>query len=359
MTMYLVRLIKLDTLEQTLTTSGWMAITWINEKLTWNPEEYGGITHINVEQKDMWIPDFFAFNSIQAYKMFGSDDLRTVVSYTGHTTWEPSFHLTTSCLLDVVRFPVDYQSCSIQIESWTLTDTEMNVQGVKMITTCFETSSEEFEVIGSSVTQEADEVNGCQNETNTILKFSIRLCRKSTFYMLNVVGPIATISFLCGISLLVPPQSGEKLTVSITSLLSLTVYLSGIDHHLPKTSDKIAYFVIYVTLLIGMSFLGVVCNALSICIHSKSQRSEVPLAFKFLLARKYNNAKNSLKAHTEDTRSSAMSATSDSSSCCEICDAGTCNHWPDVARMFDKTLFLIFTIILFLINIGFTLACLI
>lgn len=34
---------------------------WIDHKLSWNPEEYGGITAIRVPSESLWLPDIVLF----------------------------------------------------------------------------------------------------------------------------------------------------------------------------------------------------------------------------------------------------------------------------------------------------------
>jgi len=34
---------------------------WMDHKLSWNPEEYGGITAIRVPSESLWLPDIVLF----------------------------------------------------------------------------------------------------------------------------------------------------------------------------------------------------------------------------------------------------------------------------------------------------------
>ncbi|KAK6185984.1 hypothetical protein SNE40_008106 [Patella caerulea] len=107
--MYLLTLLGLDTRKQVLRTSGFYVISWTDDLLKWNPDDYGGILEITVQQKEIWFPDLYAANCIHGYQKFGADDLRLYVNYSGAVDWEPTFSLSTSCAVDVSLFPVDSQ----------------------------------------------------------------------------------------------------------------------------------------------------------------------------------------------------------------------------------------------------------
>ncbi|XP_050398826.1 neuronal acetylcholine receptor subunit beta-4 isoform X2 [Patella vulgata] len=356
--MYLSRLLGLDTREQVLKTSGFFVITWTDELLRWNPNDYSGIVEITVQQKEIWFPDLYASNCIQGYQEFGSDDLRLYVNNSGTVDWEPSFTLSTSCVVDVSLFPVDVQICNIDIVPWMTTNHEINIKDPTFDNSLFEVPNGEFAIIHTKTTQTCYTVYSNPNYELTESRFTLTMARQSTFYLLNVVGPFVAISSLCVISFLIDSQSGEKLTVSITVLLSLTVFLSVIEDQLPKTANSISYFVIYVALMIGMSFICVLCNVGTLYIHNKNPESPVPTWLGMNMIKETavdNYRENSITEshHRHSVKSSTYKSTS-RRDCCDNLNGGcSCNHWPEVARMADRVFLTLITIALVSINIGF------
>ncbi|ESO82689.1 hypothetical protein LOTGIDRAFT_108943, partial [Lottia gigantea] len=240
--MFLGMLIQLDTKEQVMKTSGWFYITWVDEKLRWNPKDYGGIEEINVLQKDIWLPDFIATNSVRGHEFFGEDKVRIYINSTGCAVWEPGFTSTTACNMDVTMFPFDKQICTIRILPWMTSTKEIRVKTLGLDLTRFLSPNYQFDIINSK--SHLDEILFSGNPSTTLqgIIFELHLKRKALFYQLNVIAPIAVLSLLCSVSFLVPPESGEKLTVSVTILLSITVFLGVVDENLPKTSRSISYF---------------------------------------------------------------------------------------------------------------------
>ena len=71
------------------------------------------------------------------------------------------------------------------------------------------------------------------------LYFSIKLQRKPLYYLYNLAVPAIFITF-CGLLVfLLPPESGEKISLSVTVLLASTVFLLLVAETMPVQSDTV------------------------------------------------------------------------------------------------------------------------
>lgn len=66
--------------------------------------------------------------------------------------------------------------------------------------------------------------------------FYITLRRKTLFYTVNLIIPCVGISFLSILVFYLPSDSGEKVSLSISILLSLTVFFLLLVEIIPPTS---------------------------------------------------------------------------------------------------------------------------
>ena len=66
--------------------------------------------------------------------------------------------------------------------------------------------------------------------------FTIKLRRKTLFYTVNLIIPCVGISFLSVLVFYLPSDSGEKVSLSISILLSLTVFFLLLAEIIPPTS---------------------------------------------------------------------------------------------------------------------------
>ena len=69
------------------------------------------------------------------------------------------------------------------------------------------------------------------------VRFSLLLKRKPMFYTINIITPCITMSLLALLVFYLPPDSGEKVSLGITVLLSFSVFLLLVAENVPKTSE--------------------------------------------------------------------------------------------------------------------------
>ena len=71
--------------------------------------------------------------------------------------------------------------------------------------------------------------------------------RRPLFYIFNMVLPSMLITFVGFLGFLIPPDSGEKVSLGVTTLLSMTVFLMVVFESMPPNSDSVP--------LIGNAFI--------------------------------------------------------------------------------------------------------
>ncbi|KAG7157788.1 Acetylcholine receptor subunit alpha-like 2, partial [Homarus americanus] len=87
--------------------------------------------------------------------------------------------------------------------------------------------------------------------------------RKTLFYTVNLIIPCMGISFLTVLVFYLPSDSGEKVSLSISILLSLTVFFLLLAEIIPPTSlvvPLLGKFVLFTMILDTLSYtLGSIC----------------------------------------------------------------------------------------------------
>lgn len=69
----------------------------------------------------------------------------------------------------------------------------------------------------------------------TFVEYSVKLHRIPTYFVFYLIMPCFLISGTTFLSFFLPPESGEKVSLGITVLLSLTVFLLIVAELLPPT----------------------------------------------------------------------------------------------------------------------------
>ncbi|CAL8381333.1 unnamed protein product [Arctogadus glacialis] len=101
--------------------------------------------------------------------------------------------------------------------------------------------------------------------------------RSTLYYGLNLLIPCVPISALASLVFLVPADSGEKISLGITVLLSLTVFMLLMAEIMPATSDSVPLIAEYFAttmVIVGLSLKAITKDADASC-HATSREARV------------------------------------------------------------------------------------
>lgn len=98
----------------------------------------------------------------------------------------------------------------------------------------------------------------CCPEPYPDITFNITLRRKTLFYTVNLIVPCVGISFLTVLTFYLPSDSGEKIALCVSILLSLTVFFLLLAELIPPTSlvvPLIGKYLLFTMILVTLSIL--------------------------------------------------------------------------------------------------------
>ncbi|KAI8500712.1 acetylcholine-gated cation-selective channel [Branchiostoma belcheri] len=233
----LAQIIKVDVREQVLTTNLWLRKRWRDEFLTWNSSEYGNIKTAIFKSDLIWRPDIVLYNRIHEEGWSETPDTNARVSSTGDVTWGHPATILSSCVMDISHFPYDVQRCPMKFGSWTYNGRQLNLVNFtdKGDTDNFVRNGEWTLV---SFGLERNEVV-YSSGTYPDVTYMVVIRRRSLYYTYYVIAPGVLLSLLALLGFLLPPDSGEKLSLSITLLLALMVFMQLVTERLPPLSTSI------------------------------------------------------------------------------------------------------------------------
>jgi len=150
--------------------------------------------------------------------------------------------------------------------------------------------------LGFKVTRNVKKYNCCL-EPYPELTYTLHLRRRARFFLMNTIVPSTLISFLAFLSFSLPPDSGERIGLVITTLLSLAVFMMIISDQIPPTSEVFPLLQKFLTAVMFEIGIALMANCIVI---SWASRDEPPsklikkiFGFEFFksLLRKQNKAK--------------------------------------------------------------------
>ena len=171
------------------------------------------------------------------------------------------FFFQSSCTIDVTYFPFDQQTCIMKFGSWTFTGDQVSLtlyNNKDYVDLSDYWKSGTWDIIEVPAYLNVHNASSPNMPTETDITFYITIRRKTLFYTVNLILPTVLISFLCVLVFYLPAEAGEKVTLGISILLSLVVFLLLVSKILPPTSlvlPLIAKYLLFTFIMNTVSIL--------------------------------------------------------------------------------------------------------
>ncbi|KAM8876693.1 neuronal acetylcholine receptor subunit alpha-3 [Synchiropus picturatus] len=266
------QLVKVDEINQIMETNLWLRHIWNDYKLKWNPKDFGGVEFIRVPSNRIWKPDIVLYNN--AVGDFQVDDkTKALLRYNGDVTWIPPAIFKSSCKIDVTYFPFDYQNCTMKFGSWTYDKAKIDLVLIGSTINLKDFwESGEWVIIDAPGYKHDIKYNCCE-EIYTDITYSLYIRRLPLFYTINMIIPCLLISFLTVLVFYLPSDCGEKVTLCISVLLSLTVFLLVITETIPSTSLVIPLIGEYLLFTMIFVTLSIVITVFVLNVHYRTPKT--------------------------------------------------------------------------------------
>ncbi|CAL8301883.1 unnamed protein product [Merluccius merluccius] len=225
-------IIEVNEKAQTFTCQTWHSI---NEFLSWDPANFCGITKLEVPRKMMWSPDILVQQDTSA----SSSTLHSrnyMLFSDGAVIAEAVRQLKATCQMNLYYFPKDVQRCNVTFLSFFYQETYMSTNG-------------EWEMTAIAVfplMMESPQYN------YSTLTYQITLVRRPMLYIMNCILPLFYFLVLDVGTFFISEAHGEKLSLKVTLLLSISVLLLILQDILPSTSEKVPLIALYAIVIFSL-----------------------------------------------------------------------------------------------------------
>lgn len=271
---------SLDEKNQVLTSNVWIRQKWHDPWLSWNASKYHGLSSINISPKLVWKPDIVLHNNVNEEGDHGEQylfDTKIIVSSDGTATWLSPILIKSSCKINVKYFPWDMQTCYLKFGSWTFNGLKLDLdfynekRGADLSTF---TLNGEWDLL--SVDAKKNVVYyGCCAEPYPDITFEIKIKRRTLFYVNNLIVPCIVLALLTATAFLFPPQTGERISLMITILLGMTVFMIVVIEVIPSTSEVTPLISTYFSVVMIEISLALLCTCISLNIAHQHPKMEL------------------------------------------------------------------------------------
>uniref|UniRef100_A0A8C3AP59 Cholinergic receptor nicotinic beta 4 subunit n=1 Tax=Cyclopterus lumpus TaxID=8103 RepID=A0A8C3AP59_CYCLU len=254
----LAQLISVNEREQIMTTNVWLTQHWVDYRLSWDPAKYEGIDKLRIPSRHIWLPDIVLYNNADGtYEV--TVFTNAIVLFNGSINWLPPAIYKSACKIEVKHFPFDQQNCTLKFRSWTYDHTEIDLILKSAVASMDDfTPSGEWDILALPGRRTVSALD----PTYVDLTYDFIIKRKPLFYTINLIIPCVLITSLAILVFYLPSDCGEKITLCISVLLALTVFLLLISKIVPPTSldvPLIGKYLMFTMVLVTFSIITSVC----------------------------------------------------------------------------------------------------
>ncbi|XP_048256955.1 neuronal acetylcholine receptor subunit beta-3-like [Haliotis rufescens] len=289
---------------------------------------------ICMSSENIWMPDITLMNTVEERKLLNNLNAPACVHHSGTVEWEQGDLYQSQCDFDITHFPFDTQTCHLNLSTWTTTNTS-----ARFIPSIDENSSTVTTNVNGLWKIKTLSSATADNKFPEIVVTAI-LQRRASYYVLNLIIPVMVLSLLSSVVFALPIQYGDKVSLSMTVLLSFSLFLTQMSNNMPRTSLQTSYLTIYMTLLLTLSSLTVAISVFILKIHQRT--GDVPVVLQnYVTFWKYVIPNPPMNAMESDEQDDPV----------EDIDQKKCNTvvtWKDVSLAVDALCLKLF----FLLNVG-------
>ncbi|XP_026207667.1 5-hydroxytryptamine receptor 3A-like [Anabas testudineus] len=244
--MVLYAILDVRETDQTFIPYVWIYTKWLNDHIGWTPDDFCGLKQIIVPTELLWKPDLTIEEMTEKDKAPPSPFL--TINHDGFVELRNDQVLTSTCRMQVYKFPFDTQTCTLSFKSITHSWQEIQLQTPHNASKITEWSRQvirkqyEWDLINVTADNKIDTSFGFKQ---SIVVYTITMTRRSALYIINFIIPVLFLLCLDFASFLISDTGGEKLSFKITVLLAVTVMQLILNEILPSSSGRIPLVAVY------------------------------------------------------------------------------------------------------------------
>jgi hypothetical protein len=180
----------------------------------------------------------------------------------------------TICKVRSTYFPFDQQHCTIIIRSGAHDSQSIKflqrrpIQGHSFI-------RGEWELLHSYTEITDERISDFGEVDYSLVRFTLILKRNHLYYVIKIVLPFTLVSLVTLFTFLLPPQTGEKLTLNVTILLSLVIYLQLLSEYIPKSDDETPILTLFCNANFFLVFLSCIMTVYVLYLYHRPSTSYI------------------------------------------------------------------------------------
>lgn len=187
----------------------------------------------------------------------GSYKTNVALHSNGTSSWSSPALFKSICKILVSYFPLDNQTCTLKFGSWAYDSSKLDLfpRTGMVFPTQYYINNGEWSITNVAMKRNVKQYHCCVKPF-TDITMTIEMERKSLDYFINLIIPCCLISSMIFLGFILPPESGERIGLSITVLLAMTVFQQLTSEIMPSYDiPLLGQYYFCIILEIGASIL--------------------------------------------------------------------------------------------------------
>ena len=236
----LLSVLEFDEVAGILSTVSAIMLSWNDDRIRWNSSEYGQLDFMRIPISKLWYPELFCLTQADKLERIGDEKLWGRIEEDGNVGRVMGSLLKTSCTVDLTYFPYDEQVCKLQFSTWGYYSTEIYMKKGNIFYQ-FYRENPRWGIIRFEMIEEK-----LGNDANFIV-IDIAIKRRPQHFVVTTLAPIVMLMLMNPFVFVLPVESGERMSYTVTIFLSQVVFMTLVGQNMPNSAHpmpRISYFLL-------------------------------------------------------------------------------------------------------------------
>ncbi|XP_017309585.1 gamma-aminobutyric acid receptor subunit rho-1 [Ictalurus punctatus] len=212
---------------------------WKDERLSYPGKTNQSMTFDSRLLKKIWVPDMFFVHSKRSFIHDTTmDNVMLRVYPDGKVLYSVRVTVTAMCNMDLSHFPLDTQTCSLEIESYAYTDDDLMLywkKGNDSLKTDDKISLSQFLIQEFHTTTKLAFYSSTGWYNRLYITFTLR--RHIFFFLLQTYFPATLMVMLSWVSFWIDRRAvPARVPLGITTVLTMSTIITGVNASMPRVS---------------------------------------------------------------------------------------------------------------------------
>ncbi|XP_031820392.1 gamma-aminobutyric acid receptor subunit rho-2 isoform X4 [Sarcophilus harrisii] len=212
---------------------------WKDERLSFPSTTNKSMTFDGRLVKKIWVPDVFFVHSKRSFTHdTTTDNIMLRVFPDGHVLYSMRITVTAMCNMDFSHFPLDSQTCSLELESYAYTDEDLMLywkNGDESLKTDEKISLSQFLIHKFHTTSRLAFYSSTGWYNRLYINFTLR--RHIFFFLLQTYFPATLMVMLSWVSFWIDHRAvPARVSLGSTTVLTMSTIITGVNASMPRVS---------------------------------------------------------------------------------------------------------------------------